>query len=131
MEGNGTIPIMGVPLTLSTGMATQSIGDTAPPAPIVSDRSTTSVQDFSTEIVFRIVDFVDSPDLHSLNLTNKTFHFAIQQRRWTHARLVGRPQHMSNMIRYLLKMDQDPNGLVGLKKIKYVSSCFLPPVWYN
>lgn len=70
--------------------------------------------------------FVDSSDLHSLNLTNKTFHFAIQQQRWTHARLVGRPQHMSNMIRYLLKMAQDPNSLVALKRIRTVT-IVVPP----
>lgn len=99
-------------------MAAQLIGD--PASPTVSNRSKTSVQDVSTELVFHIVDEVDSFDLHSLNLTSKAFHFAIQQRRWTHARLVRPPQQMSDMIGYLLKMAQDPNSLVDLKRIKYI-----------
>ncbi|ROW08806.1 hypothetical protein VMCG_02707 [Cytospora schulzeri] len=124
MVAYNRVSILGVPNTLSSGMAAQLIGDTeSPTTPICTKRS---IHSLSTELLFNIVDQVDSYDLHSLNLTSKTFHLAIRQQRWTHARLVGRPQHMSNMIQHLLQMVQDPNSLVNLKNIKSVSIIVLP-----
>lgn len=128
MDANLTTCILGVPLTLSSSMAAQLVG--RPKSPTTPMHNTTSIHSLSTELLFNIVDEVDSSDLHSLNLTSKTFHFAIQQQRWTHARLVGRPQHMSTLIGDVLEVAQGPNSLVNLKRIKYGPFHCLP-VYYN
>lgn len=97
----------GVPSTVSTCSATSTV---------------TSIQKLPTELIFYIVDDVDSFDLHSLNLTCKAFHNAIQHQRWRHVRLVGLPRHMPEMIRGFIELAEDPESLVSLKKITYEAS---------
>lgn len=72
----------------------------------------------STELILLIAEAADPYDVYNLSLTCKTFHWAVQQTRWKHARLCGCPRYLSRVIGELLKSAEDPKSLVNLERIE-------------
>ncbi|ROW15484.1 hypothetical protein VPNG_02406 [Cytospora leucostoma] len=105
--------ISSAPTESSSSLAENVLSHGVPsPVSTCSAKSTaTSIQKLPTELIFHIVDYVDSSDLHKLNLTCKAFHTAIQHQRWRHVRLDKSPGHLPNMIRNLISLAEKPESL--------------------
>lgn len=114
MDAKREMDIMGVQLILSVGMVARLFAHAKPPL-----TGTAPILYLSAKPMGQIIDKVDSSDLHNLSLTNHGFHIGVQTMRWRHAHLVGRPHHMSTLIRHMLEIGQHAKSVVKLELIEY------------